>query len=174
MTTPRTCFPDGAVDLGELDVATMWATGGERLQRKAVVAEAMTWLGTPYHHCADIKGVGVDCALILMRTYANAGLIDFVDPRPYSPEWHLHRSEELYIAWLERMGARQVQAPALGDVVLFHFGRCFSHGSVVVEEAPHVEDTQVLHAYLEREVNLTRLREDPLAGRARQFWSIWK
>lgn len=141
--------------------------------RETVVSEALTWLGTPYHHCADIKGVGVDCAMVLMRIYSSAGLVDFVDPRPYSPEWHLHRSEEMYIGWLERMGARRVQAPALGDVVLFRFGRCFSHGSVVVDEGQSIEDTQVLHAYLGRGVHLTRLREEPLDGRERQFWSLW-
>jgi len=162
-----------AVDLAQLDAGTMWRTGRERLEREAVVAEALTWCGTPYHHCADLKGIGVDCALILMRTYSNAGLVRFVDPRPYAPEWHLHRSEELYVGWLERMGARQVQAPALGDIVLFQFGRCFSHGSVVVDETESIDDTQVLHSYIGRGVTLTRLREDPLAGRARQFWSLW-
>jgi cell wall-associated NlpC family hydrolase len=162
-----------AVDLGQLDAATMWAMGAERQQRMAVVDEAMTWLGTPYHHCADVKGIGVDCAMILMRTYSVAGLVEFVDPRPYPPEWHLHHSEEMYVAWLERMGARRVQAPALGDVVLFRFGRCFSHGSVVVAMPGALDETQVVHAYLNRGVHLTRLREEPLAGRDRQFWSLW-
>lgn len=31
------------------------------LQRAAVVAEARSWIGTPYHNCADVKGAGVDC-----------------------------------------------------------------------------------------------------------------
>lgn len=28
------------------------------------VTEALTWLGTPYHHQGRIKGVGVDCRSI--------------------------------------------------------------------------------------------------------------
>lgn len=142
-------------------------------ERAAVVAEAATWLHTPYHHCADLKGIGVDCALSLMRIYANAGQVEFVDPRPYDPQWHLHRSEEMYLAWLVRMGAHQVQTPALGDVVMFRFGRCFSHGAVVVDAPEQIEDVQVLHAYIGRGVILSRLREEPLDGRARQFWSLW-
>lgn len=144
--------------------------------RAMVVAEALTWRDTPYHHCADLKGVGVDCALILMRVYANVGLVEFVDPRPYDPQWHLHRSEEMYIGWLERMGARQVQAPGLGDVALFRFGRCFSHGGIVVEApgaSDSLADTQILHSYIDRGVHLTRLREEPLDGREHQFWSLW-
>lgn len=141
--------------------------------RQAVVAEALTWLHTPYHHCADIKGVGVDCALILMRIYSAVGLVEFVDPRPYDPQWHLHRSEEQYIGWLQRMGAHQVQTPAIGDVALFKYGRCYSHGGVVVEAPAALADTQILHAYINRGVHLTRLREEPLDGRDRQFWSLW-
>ena len=94
--------------------------------------------------CADIKGVGVDCALILMRIYADVGLIEFVDPRPYDPQWHLHHAEERYIAWLVRMGAQRVQTPAVGDVALFRWGRCFSHGGVVVEAPGPFEDTQAV------------------------------
>jgi NlpC/P60 family putative phage cell wall peptidase len=30
--------------------------------RHDVVAEARTWLGTPFHHQARVRGVGVDCA----------------------------------------------------------------------------------------------------------------
>ena len=26
-----------------------------------------SWIGTPYHNCADIKGVGVDCGMLLVR-----------------------------------------------------------------------------------------------------------
>jgi hypothetical protein len=31
----------------------------ESAQRAAVVAEARSWIGTPYHNCADFKGTGV-------------------------------------------------------------------------------------------------------------------
>lgn len=34
------------------------------------VAEAITWLGTPYHHQGRVKGVGVDCGTLLCEVYA--------------------------------------------------------------------------------------------------------
>ena len=49
----------------------------EQEQRDLVVKEAYSWIGTPYHHQAMIKGVGVDCALILLAVFREAGLISF-------------------------------------------------------------------------------------------------
>lgn len=142
-------------------------------ERSAVAAEALSWLGTPYHHHARIKGVGVDCAQILCEVYEACRLVPHVDPGFYATDWHLHRGEELYMGWLERSGARQVQTPALGDVALFRFGRCFSHGGIVVEASDQLEAMTVLHAYLNRGVILSRLSEEPLDGRAVQFWTLW-
>lgn len=138
----------------------------EAQQRSAVVAEALSWLGTSYHHHARIKGVGVDCAQILCAVYEKCGLVDPIDPGYYATDWHMHRNEEVYAGWCARY-AKQVQRPQIGDAVLFRFGRCFSHGGIVV-----AADT-VLHAYINRGVHLTRFCEEPLAGREMQIWSPW-
>ncbi len=136
-------------------------------QRAAVVAEAMTWLDTPYHHHARIKGAGVDCAQLLIGVFAHAGVVPEFDPGPYACDWHLHRSEELFVQWLERAGARPVQTPAPGDVAIFKFGRCFSHGSIVVTP------DQVLHAYINRRVIVSSLTDAELTGREVRFFSLW-
>lgn len=108
---------------------------GQLATRAAVVAAARAWIGTPYHHCADIKGVGVDCAMLLVRVFCDLGLVAPFDPRPYAWDWHLHRSEERYLAaLLER--AHAVDAPEPGDIVLFHIGRTYSHGGIVTKAQP--------------------------------------
>jgi hypothetical protein len=107
----------------------------ERAQRLAVVAAARAWIGTPYHHAADVKGVGVDCAMLLVRVYCDLGLIDPFDPRPYTRDWMLHRDEERYLGLLLAR-ARLVDTPGLGDVILFKIGRCFAHGGIVMTTAP--------------------------------------
>ena len=33
----------------------------EQRERENLVAEALTWLGTPYHHAGRVKGGGTDC-----------------------------------------------------------------------------------------------------------------
>jgi cell wall-associated NlpC family hydrolase len=141
----------------------------EQEQRSAVAAEARTWLATPYHHHARLKGIGVDCLQLLCAVYETCGCVPHVDPGWYSREHHLHRSEELYIEGLERWGAREVQTPAMGDIALFKFGRTWSHGGIIVE----VDRIRVVHSYLGRGVYENALNEEPLDGRAPRFWSLW-
>ena len=102
--------------------------------RAAIVAAAREWIGTPYHNCADVKGVGVDCGMLLVRVYVDLGLVEPFDPRPYSPDWHLHRGEERYLGHLLAR-AHGVARPAPGDIVLFRYGRCYSHGGIVTGAA---------------------------------------
>jgi cell wall-associated NlpC family hydrolase len=134
-------------------------------QRAWVAAVARTWAGTPYHHHGRIKGVGVDCAMLLCEVYAS--LVGRVDPGEYAPQWGLHRSEELYIQWIEKCGGHQVQTPGLGDIAVFRFGRTFSHGGILV--GPEL----VLHAYIGAHVMYSRLTEAPLDGRETRFYSLW-
>ncbi len=103
--------------------------------REKVVAEARSWIGTPYHNCADVKGVGCDCGMLLVRVFVDVGIVEPFDPRPYSHDWHLHRGEERYLdALLSRAAA--VETPKSGDVMLFRVGRCYSHGAIISRPEP--------------------------------------
>jgi cell wall-associated NlpC family hydrolase len=142
-------------------------TPEEQAQREAVVAEAATWLRTPYHHMGDVKGVGVDCAMILVRVYGAAGIIPAdLDPRPYPFDWHLHRSDERYLGWLGQYGAL-VDEPQIGDVVVWKFGRCYSHAGI------YIGDRRVIHSYLGIGVYESGMDDDPLASRSVQFYTLW-
>ena len=103
-------------------------------RREAVVAEAVSWLGTPYHHQACVKGVGADCAQMPLAVYIAAGLIPRTEVGDYSPQWFLHRSAELYLAWVQRF-AREIGAAKIGpgDFAVWRFGRTFSHGAVIID-----------------------------------------
>jgi NlpC/P60 family putative phage cell wall peptidase len=136
--------------------------------RENVVAEARTWLGTPYHPMARVKGVGVDCAQILAAVYGAVGLAPAdLDLGYYPPDWHLHRSEERYLAQIERHAKGRTDEPLPGDVALFRFGRCVSHSGIVVAWP------LVVHAYLGRGVVLSRADEAELQGRAAGFYTFW-
>lgn len=145
----------------------------EQEQREAVVAEAYSWLRTKYHHMGDIKYEdadnrgGVDCAMLLVRIYGTVGLVPpDLDPRPYPADWHLHRSDERYLGFLEEYGV-PVQTPGLGDVAVYQFGRCFSHGAILV--AP---DT-VIHSYMKQGVTLASTLVDPLVDRPVTYYTLW-
>jgi len=143
--------------------------------RSLVVAAARSWLGTPYHHAADVKGAGVDCAMILIRVFADLGLIENFDPRPYTKDWFLHRDEERYMGHLLAR-AREVDpstgsGPLPGDIMLFKIGRCFAHGGIVVVADP----LAIVHAFAPaRRVVEDQVHRCPdLAEKPRKFFSYW-
>lgn len=116
-------------------------------QRMRVVAVASTWLGTPYHTGGHIKGVGVDCLTLLAEVYAEAGLTEPIDLPHYPHDWHLHRGDERYLEGLLHY-AKETADPMPGDIVLWKFGRCFSHGAIVVKWPV------IIHAYVGRATTL--------------------
>ena len=136
--------------------------------RNLIVTEARSWIGTPYHNCADIKGVGCDCGMLLVRVFVDLKLIPPFDPRPYTADWHLHRSEERYLdSLLSR--AKKIDAPLPGDVVLFRVGHCYSHGGVVTRTRP----LTIVHAFWPAQIVLEEAVEQNAMMRARLDTAIF-
>ena len=48
--------------------------------RTDILAEARTWIGTPYHHQACAKGVGVDCGMLIVGVGVALGLMPMLPP----------------------------------------------------------------------------------------------
>lgn len=144
----------------------------ETIERAAVVAEAHEWLGTPWHHRARVKGQGVDCGQLIGEIFTACGLVDAFDTGDYSMQHHLHRSDELVKGWVERF-AGPVETPLPGDLVLFKFGRCFSHLGLVVAWPT------IIHAYRWTCVELADATKAPFLDRATDrpletcFYSYW-
>lgn len=97
--------------------------------RERVVASAMEWMGTPYHHKGRKKGVGVDCGGLIYEVFSPImpGLKPF--PKDYAPDWTLHDGREIYEEFISPY-TRQVDAPCRGGLTLFRMGRCFGHGAI--------------------------------------------
>jgi len=116
----------------------------EQERRDRIVAIARTWMLTPYHENARIRGAGVDCAWLIYEVFREAGECPVIEIPPYSPQWHLHNSDELY---LQRVipHAREIdQAEAKpADLIMYQIGRVFAHGAILV--APG----QIIHAFKE-------------------------
>ena len=121
---------------------------------------------TPYHHHAKVFGCGVDCVHLLIAICEASGCTRSFDPGNYACDWHIHRSEEIYVHRLVSHGAREVEVGQPGDLALFRFGRTFSHSGLLVG------NDQVIHAYIGRGVILTRLTEEPLADRPVRYWTL--
>lgn len=131
-----------------------------------VIAEARTWIGTPWHHLARVKGAGVDCAQFLVAVFAAAGAIEPFEADYYPADWHMHRDEPRFLEMLLRHGER-VTDPQPGDVVMFNFGRHAAHGGIVIAWP------LIIHAFRdEGAVCYTHVVGSPIEDRVAGFFRV--
>jgi cell wall-associated NlpC family hydrolase len=104
-----------------------------RGDRGRLVAETLSWIGTPYRTAQRVKGPlgGVDCLTFVVEVFERAGIIPRYKVPFYPQDWHLHRDDERYLAGILEYAREIAGPPQPGDVVLFRFGRCFAHGGIV-------------------------------------------
>lgn len=126
-------------------------TDGEK-----IAAAARSWLGTPHVNQARVKGIGVDCGMLLIGALEDAGLIDkgAIKIAPYSNEWHLHHSEEWFLSYVKKYCIPVTETDmAIGDFLMYQFGRCVSHGGI------YIGDNQIIHAVIDQGVILSDLND---------------
>lgn len=91
--------------------------------RNRIVGIAKSWIGTPYHHQASLKGVGCDCFGLIRGVWRE--LYDDDDPEtppPYSLDWAESRDEETMLnaarKYLIEISPNDAYA---GDVLIFRY-----------------------------------------------------
>lgn len=140
------------------------------MTREDVVREALRWEGTPYHHRARLRGIGVDCAMLPAAVYEAVRLIPRVEP-DYSPQWMLHRDEEQFLGWVTRF-AREIPRRAVGpgDLAIWKYGRCYSHAAIVIDLP------EVLHAVIRGGgvVRGNADRDEELRSRPVKFFTLFE
>lgn len=139
---------------GLMDTQT-FASAEEAQSRAAVCRYALTWDGTPFKDCSDVRGKngGVDCAMSLVRWFVDTGRLPPFDPRPYPPQWLLHKDEERFLDWVVgKLGGVETEHPSIGDVSVFRFGRTFSHGAL------DIGNGEIMHAYTKSHICEVGLR----------------
>ncbi|WP_299962056.1 peptidase [uncultured Roseobacter sp.] len=116
-------------------------------QQQALIAEARSWIGTPYVHQFAVKGAGTDCLGLvrgLWRTLYGA------EPEPvpaYSMDWSEPQGEErLWDAALRHFEPKPLEEEAPGDVILFRMrhNAVAKHLGVVANVGAH---PSFIHAY---------------------------
>jgi cell wall-associated NlpC family hydrolase len=139
--------------------------------RRLVLEEARSWVHTPYHHNAHLKGVGVDCLWILIECFKPVvpALSNF-KPGNYSREWYFHRDEELYLQgvalYARRLPEGSIPQPA--DIALYKVGRCVSHGAILVD------DELLIHANRKaREVEISLRHTTALDKHFHSYWTAF-
>jgi NlpC/P60 family putative phage cell wall peptidase len=131
--------------------------------RAALLAEARTWLGTPWHHQAAVKGAGCDC-IGFVRGAAEPFIGAVDQPMDYAATWPLYRAEERLRDALAARGTEIPFKDALpGDILLFGFGKGPAHHCGYLSEGG-----RFLHCYREAgavvEQDLTAFWTEKLRG----------
>jgi len=114
------------------------------LTRAAILAEARSWIGTPYRHRASLKGHGADC-LGLVRGVWRARIGPEPEPMPpYAPDWaEAGRRETLAETAARCLVPVAPEEARPGDVLLFRFRAHLpaKHAAILSEHG------RMIHAY---------------------------
>lgn len=149
------------------------SAAAEAAARARVDALAREWIGTPFHDHGRVKGAGTDCAQLLLAVYESAGLIPPTDVGHYSPQFFQHHAEERYLGWVQKF-AREIprERAGIGDIVLYHIGKCFAHGAIIV--APGWP--AIVHAHAGGKIVRRAFGTSPHLGmpvKDVKFFSLW-
>ena len=104
------------------------------IERKKIVQVARSWLGTPYHHQASLKGVGTDCLGLVRGVYREIYGHDPETPPDYSPDWAEATGRETMLAAAARHLQKRPKAQMkMGDVVIFRLrtGAMAKHAAII-------------------------------------------
>lgn len=144
--------------------------------RKAIVWEALSWLGTPYHDHAGVKGVGVDCGFYPFRVYQAMGIIPMdAEPPPYSPhQWLVRKGGKVledttFLDMVLKYSKREITEAEVqpGDLVLFLLAKSWTHGAIVVEYPGYL-----LHPVQGRDVIGSGTNEGFFLRRPRRYFTF--
>ena len=137
--------------------------------REDIVAEALSWIGTPFHDCAGIKGVGTDCANFPYGVVVSLGLGPARRIPPYSPQVMMHSNAELFVPivleYANELPPDSTILPA--DLVLWKMGRSFSHGAIIIDW-PRVVHACSPHGVIRDDA----LRNPRLSSKPRRFFRL--
>ncbi len=113
------------------------------ITREKIVSVARSWLGTPYHHQASVKGIGTDCLGLVRGVYREVYGEEAEIPPAYSPDWAEASGMETMLKAARRHLEKQSLASlSPGDVIIFRL-----RPSMVAKHAAIVSDPQkMIHA----------------------------
>jgi NlpC/P60 family putative phage cell wall peptidase len=115
------------------------------INRSHLVAEARSWIGTPYRHQASLKGVGCDCLGLVRGVWRAVVGIEPERAPPYSRDWAEASGDETF-ARAARKHLIEIEPAQIlpGDVLLFRYAPRYpaKHAAIVtdVELMVHAHD----------------------------------
>lgn len=121
----------------------------QQAQRTKLVAQARSWLGTPYQHQAACKGAGCDCLGLILGLWRELhGALPQGVPS-YSPDWRETERDEVLWNALSSACSPAVQSVQPGQILLFRMrsGSVAKHLGLVSEVNRATKTVRFIHAY---------------------------
>lgn len=118
--------------------------------RESVVAEARSWIPTPYVPRGMVKHSGCDCATFIACVLVAAGLAEPIEIGVISDDWFQHTSEEKYMRRLLRHASRILEGISYashkiepGNIVLARVvgSKVYNHGAIVTRWPMVIQST---------------------------------
>ncbi len=112
--------------------------------KERVVAEAQSWIGTPYRHQASLKSVGCDCLGLVRGIWRGLYGQEPEALKPYSADWAESGRADALLNAARRHFIEKPQAEmAAGDVILFRWKplHAAKHAGILASEQAFI------HAY---------------------------
>ncbi len=125
--------------------------------RRAILAEARRWVGTPYRHQASALGAGTDCLGLLRGVWRALYGAEPEAPPPYTPDWAEAGAEDLLAVAGRHLREIPVLQAGEGDVLIFRMRPRGPAKHVAILATPWLEPGRILHAY-----SGARVLESPL------------
>jgi len=90
------------------------------IARESIVAAARSWVGTPYHHQASLRGVGCDCLGLIRGVWRELQGPEPETLPPYTRDWgDVTGAEPLLAAARRHLAAVAIAEAQPGDVIVF-------------------------------------------------------
>lgn len=125
------------------------------MDRAAIVAEARSWIGTPYRHQASRKGAGCDCLGLVRGVWRSLYGAEPEAPPAYRADWAETGGRETLLEGARRhLVERPSRAFQPGDVLLFRMSpeACLKHCAIASDGRPGDPEPRIIHAYWGRAV----------------------
>lgn len=103
-------------------------------QGARIVDVARSWIGTPYHHQASVKGIGADCLGLIRGIWRECFKGDVEAPANYTRDWaEANGIEAMLVGARKNLVEIAADSLAPGDVIVFRLrpGVVAKHAALV-------------------------------------------
>ncbi len=130
------------------------------------IVKSWVSLKVKYEHRGTTRR-GCDCTGLIIGSLKELGYLKDYVLRNYSLDWNLHSGADDYISVEVNRFADKITVPDIGDLVLFHIGRCVAHVGVVIE------DDLFIHCYrTSKRCIVSRLKHSQWGKRISGFYRL--